>query len=188
MRAARAPFGYAAPDVQLYAELTGRREPGLFRRPARPAADDPDGLLARVGLPRVARRGPGRRVLVGDAPAPETGRLAAGRPAAAGLGRADAGAGRRRGGPCRRDPGRGTGGARRRLAVLATNDAAEADRWGRPAAIRLHIGLRELQRTGWRCAWADLPQGRAGRAAHPLRRRRGRCCSPSRPWSPSPGR
>jgi len=76
--------GYAAPDVQAYVELTGLENLAFFARLRGLADADLEGLLARGGLPR-------------DAPAPEARRLAAGRPAAAALGRADCDAGR--GGP-----------------------------------------------------------------------------------------
>ena len=128
--------GYAAPDVNLYAELTGRENLQFFAR-LRGLPDECDALLARVGLPR--RRGAdltgayssGMRQrlklavsLLGDPPL-----LIWDEPTLA----LDAAGGERVEEIL--DRHRQGGG----LAVVATNDPGEADRWGRHG-IRLPLG------------------------------------------------
>ncbi len=131
-------FGYAAPDVQLYAEMTGDENLEFFRRLRGLPRAAADGLTAQFGL-AVSRGGDpvgayssGLRqrlklavsrlgdppLLVWDEPT-----LALD---ARGIEAVDAAlaAHRQNGG----------------LAVLATNDAAEADRW---ADLRLHVGPTE---------------------------------------------
>ncbi|MBV9849479.1 MAG: ABC transporter ATP-binding protein [Armatimonadetes bacterium] len=129
-------FGYAAPDVHLYAELTGRENLAFFAG-LRGLADDPDALLARVGLPRgrggdlVGAYSSGMRQrlklavsLLGEPPL-----LIWDEPTlaldAAGGERVEEILGRHR---------RGGG-----VAVLAANDPVEADRWA-AGGVRLHIG------------------------------------------------
>jgi heme exporter protein A len=128
-------FGFAAPDVQLYAELTGDENLQFFRRLRGLPMSATEGLLARVGLSPargkdlVGAYSSGMRqrlklavsllgdpaLLVWDEP---TLALDARGVAAVDALLADH---RRKGG----------------LAVLATNDAAEADRW---ADLRIHVG------------------------------------------------
>ena len=48
--------GYAAPDVQLYGELTGTENLAFFARLRGIANDDSDGLLKQVGLPAARGR------------------------------------------------------------------------------------------------------------------------------------
>lgn len=128
-------LGYAAPDVQLYAELTGDENVAFFRRLRGLKANAEQDLLARVGLPR--RRGEDRvstyssgmrqRLklavsLLGDPPLlvwdEPTATLDANGVRLAGMILDEH---RRRGG----------------IAVLATNDDDEATRW---ADQRVHIG------------------------------------------------
>ena len=127
--------GYAAPDVQLYGELTGLENLAFFAR-LRGVPDTPnESLLAEVGLARARGRDPvsayssGMRQRlklavsrIGDPPL-----LLWDEPTAtldeAGKSRADDILARHR----------ANGG----LAVVATNDPAEADRWG---DLRLTIG------------------------------------------------
>ena len=129
-------FGYAAPDVNLYAELTGRENLSFFAG-LRGLSGDADALLVRVGLPRrrggdpVGAYSSGMRQrlklaasLLGDPPL-----LIWDEPTLA-LDEA--------GGKCVEeilDRHRRAGG----VAVLATNNSAEADRWGRHG-VRLHLG------------------------------------------------
>lgn len=128
-------LGYAAPDTQLYAELTGNENVDFFRRLRGLPWGAEAGLLARVGLSpsrggdRVAEYSSGMRqrlklavsllgdpqVLVWDEP---TATLDA---RGTGLVEEILAAQRCRGG----------------ITVLATNDADEAERW---ADQRLHIG------------------------------------------------
>lgn len=127
--------GYAAPDVQAYAELTGLENLEFFARLRGLPGVGLDDLLARVGLPRARGRDPvgayssGMRQrlklavsLLGDPPL-----LLWDEPTAtldvAGRDLADAILDRHRAG----------GG----VAVVATNDQAEAERWG---DLHLRIG------------------------------------------------
>jgi heme exporter protein A len=131
----QAALGYAAPDVHLYAELTGNENLEFFRRLRGLPSDAADGLLTQVGLSparggdAVGAYSSGMRqrlklavsllgaplLLVWDEPT-----LALD---AAGVALTDAllCAHRERGG----------------LAVLATNDPAESERW---ADLRLALG------------------------------------------------
>ena len=127
--------GYAAPDVQLYGELTGLENLAFFARLRGLAVEENASLLTQVGLPRarghdpVAAYSSGMRQrlklavsLLGSPPL-----LLWDEPTATldGLGKA-----------CADDlleRHRGGGG----LAVVATNDPAEAERWG---DLRLTIG------------------------------------------------
>ena len=127
-------FGYAAPDVHLYGELTGRENLAFLAR-LRGVSADTDSLLRSVGLPPkrggdlVSAYSSGMRQrlklaasLLGGPPLllwdePTATLDAAGRARADDLISAH----------------RAWGG----LAVVATNDAAEADRWG---DLRLTIG------------------------------------------------
>ena len=129
-------LGYAAPDVNLYPELTGRENLAFFCG-LRGLPDEAEGLLMRVGLSR--RRGSGlvgtyssgmrQRLklaisLIGSPPL-----LVWDEPTLA----LDAA-----GGDCVEeilDRHRRGGG----VAVVATNAEAEADRWGR-GGCRLHLG------------------------------------------------
>lgn len=127
--------GYAAPDVQLYGELTGDENLAFFARLLGVFAETNDALLASVGLPRARGRdlvsayssGMRQRLklavsLLGSPPL-----LLWDEPTAtldgSGKARADdlLAAHRGRGG----------------IAVIATNDPAEAERWG---DLRLTIG------------------------------------------------
>lgn len=127
--------GYAAPDVQAYAELTGLENLAFFARLRGLPDADLDGLLVRVGLPRARGRdlvstyssGMRQRLklavsLLGDPPLllwdEPTATLDA-----AGRGLADSILERHRAG----------GG----VAVVATNDITEAERWG---DLHLRIG------------------------------------------------
>jgi len=128
------PFGYAAPDVHLYGELTGRENLAFLAR-LRGVPADTDSLLRSVGLPPkrggdlVSAYSSGMRQrlklassLLGEPPLllwdePTATLDASGRASADELITKH----RARGG----------------LAVVATNDAAEADRWG---DLRLTIG------------------------------------------------
>ena len=129
-------FGYAAPDVSLYAELTGRENLTFFAR-LRGLTDEPDDLLARVGLPRsrgadltgAYSSGMRQRLklavsLLGSPPL-----LIWDEPTLA----LDAAGGKRVEEIL--DRHRQGGG----MAVVATNDPGEADRWGRHG-VRLPIG------------------------------------------------
>ncbi len=127
-------FGYAAPDVHLYGELTGRENLEFLAR-LRGVPAGADSLLRSVGLPPkrgsdlVSAYSSGMRQrlklaasLLGEPPLllwdePTATLDASGRASADAL----IAAHRARGG----------------LAVIATNDAAEADRWG---DLRLMIG------------------------------------------------
>lgn len=126
--------GYAAPDVHLYGELTGRENLAFFAR-LRGVSFDADALLRSVGLP--PRRG-GDLISAYSSGMRQRLKLAAsllGAPPlllwdeptatldAAGRGLADT-----------LLAGHLSGGG---LAVIATNDLAEADRWG---DLRLTIG------------------------------------------------
>ena len=133
----REPFlGYAAPDVHLYAELTGRENVSFFAG-LRGLPTDTDALLARVGLTRARggdlagtySSGMRQRLklavsLLGDPPL-----LIWDEPTLA----LDAAGGERVEEILARH--RRNGG----LAVLATNDPAEADHWG-VGGVRLHLG------------------------------------------------
>ncbi len=127
--------GYAAPDVQAYAELTGLENLQFFARLRGLPDADLDGLLARVGLPRARGRdragayssGMRQRLklavsLLGTPPLllwdEPTATLDA-----AGRNLADSILERHRAG----------GG----VSVVATNDEAEAERWG---DLHLKIG------------------------------------------------
>jgi len=130
--------GYAAPDVQAYAELTGLENLAFFARLRGLPDADLAGLLARVGLPRARGRdlvgayssGMRQRLklavsLLGDPPLllwdePTATLDAAGRSLADAI----------------LDRHRAAGG----VAVVATNDAAEAGRWG---DLHLRVGQAE---------------------------------------------
>ncbi len=132
----RGAVGYAAPDASLYGELTGTENLCFFARLRGLALpDDGAALLARVGLPAargadwVSAYSSGMRQrlklavsLLGDPPL-----LVWDEPA----GMLDAGGARHVEDILERH--RRAGG----LAVVATNDAAEAERWG---TQRVHIG------------------------------------------------
>jgi heme exporter protein A len=131
----RCRLGYAAPDVQLYAELTGDENLRFFRRLRGLPADAGADLLARVGLSqsrggdRVAEYSSGMRQrlklavsLLGDPPL-----LVWDEPTAT----LDAKG--KRVVEETLDAHRRAGG----ITVLATNDADEAGRW---ADHRVHIG------------------------------------------------
>lgn len=128
-------LGYAAPDTQLYAELTGDENLDFFRRLRGLPLEATENLLDRVGLPasrgrdRVGEYSSGMRQrlklaasLLGDPPL-----LVWDEPTATldargvGLVEEILDAQRRRGG----------------ITVVATNDADEADRW---ADQRINIG------------------------------------------------
>ncbi len=128
-------FGYAAPDVHLYGELTGNENLAFFARLRGVSSEDNEALLSEVGLPRLRGKdfvgayssGMRQRLklavsLLGAPPL-----LLWDEPTAtldeAGKACADAILTRHRGG----------GG----LAVVATNDPGEAERWG---DLRLAIG------------------------------------------------
>ena len=131
------PPGYAAPDAQLYAELSGDENVDFFRRLRGLPPSSAQGLLARVGLAPVRGRdragayssGMRQRLklavsLLGDPPLlvwdePTLALDAGGAALVEGI-LADH---------------RARGGA----AVLATNDDAEAARWGEKGQ-RLHLG------------------------------------------------
>ncbi len=120
--------GYAAPDVQLYGELTGSENLQFFARLRGLPPADPAGLLKQVGLPAARGRdfvsayssGMRQRLklavsLLGDPPLliwdePTATLDAAGRSLADALLT-----------ECR---------AAGRITVVATNDPAEAERWG----------------------------------------------------------
>lgn len=128
-------FGYAAPDVHLYGELTGSENLDFFARLRGVSAAENDSLLVEVGLPRsrgrdfVAAYSSGMRqrlkIAVSLLGAPPL--LLWDEPTAtldeAGKACADAILAKHRAG----------GG----LAVVATNDSSEVERW---ADLRLAIG------------------------------------------------
>jgi heme exporter protein A len=129
-------LGYAAPDVNVYAELTGCENLAFFAG-LRSLPSDADRLLERVGLPRRRGRdlvgtyssGMRQRLklavsLIGDPPL-----LIWDEPTLA----LDA-----TGGQCVEEileRHRQHGG----MAVIATNSGAEAERWGR-GGVHLHLG------------------------------------------------
>ena len=129
-------FGYAAPDVNLYAELTGRENLTFFAG-LRGLSGDADGLLTQVGLPRrrgvdlVGTYSSGMRQrlklavsLLGDPPLLIWDEPTLALDEAGGKSVEEILDRHRRGGG---------------VTVLATNDSAEADRWGRHG-VRLHLG------------------------------------------------
>ncbi len=130
------PLGYAAPDISLYAELTGRENLSFFAG-LRGLPDRSEALMARVGLPRrsggvlVGSYSSGMRQrlklaasLIGDPPLLVWDEPTLALDAAGGERVEEILDGHRRGGG---------------LAVVATNAGAEADRWSRGGA-RLHLG------------------------------------------------
>lgn len=135
-----ARLGYAAPDVHPYAELTAAENLAFFRR-LRGLADDGKEdaeLLARVGLGRARGGDPvgayssGMRQrlrlalsLLGEPPV-----LLWDEPTATLDGNGEA----------RVEDILAAHGAAGGLAVIATNDADEAERWGSGAGPRIHIG------------------------------------------------
>lgn len=130
------PCGYAAPDVQLYAELTAQENLAFFAG-LRGVSSDLERLLDRVGLPRrragdlvgTYSSGMRQRLKLAVSLLGEPGLLVWDEPTLA----LDA-----TGGACVEEVlGRHQAGGG--VAVLATNDAAEADRWGR-RGVRLHLG------------------------------------------------
>ncbi len=127
-------FGYAAPDVHLYGELTGRENLEFLAR-LRGVPADTAGLLRLVGLPpkrgtdlvSAYSSGMRQRLKLAASLIGEPALLVWDEPTATldASGRASA------------DALIANHQARGGLAVIATNDAAEADRWG---DLRLTIG------------------------------------------------
>jgi heme exporter protein A len=127
--------GYAAPDVQLYGELTGLENLAFFARLRGISDVTSESLLASVGLPRARGRdlvsayssGMRQRLKLAVSRLGDPPLLIWDEPTAtldeAGKARADALLTEHR--------------ARGGLAVVATNDPAEAERWG---DLRLLIG------------------------------------------------